>query len=120
MESINRCGLGRMGEEIAADYLGRNNYSILDRNYRAGKLGELDIIARESGYICFIEVKTRRNTLFGMPSEAVGFKKRNNIRRLAYVYLKSHNLMDCDVRFDVVEVLIQASGNSINIIKNAF
>ncbi len=120
MESINRCSLGRMGEKIAADYLCRNNYIILDRNYRVGKMGELDIIARELEYICFIEVKTRRNTLFGMPSEAVSIKKRNNIRRLAYAYLKNRNLIDCDVRFDVVEVLIQASGHSINIIKNAF
>jgi putative endonuclease len=113
--------LGAIGEKIAQDFLIDNNYKILMLNYRFSRMGEIDIIAREKEYICFIEVKTRRNTLFGMPSEAVDKRKQERMIKLAYIYLKAHNIKDGNVRFDIVEILYKGQNDySINLIENAF
>lgn len=122
--SKNKKILGSSGEAIAAQYLSDNGYKIADRNFRFGKFGEIDIIARQGEYICFIEVKTRSGVLFGMPCESVNKKKQENIRKLAHIYLKSRNLKNENVRFDIVEVFVSkfepASVGGINLIKNAF
>lgn len=120
---INKRELGSFGENIAVDYLTKNNFIILERNYRYGRFGEIDIIARENEYICFIEVKTRSSNLFGTPSEAVNIKKQNSIKTLAQIYLKQMDMKNKNLRFDIVEILIQYNGlavKCINLIRNAF
>jgi len=77
---------------------------ILARNYRFGRK-EIDIIARDKGTICFIEVKTRSSNEFGLPQEAVTAKKIEHLTMLALNYIKRYALFDCDFRFDVVSVL---------------
>jgi len=122
--SKNKKILGNSGETMAAQYLSQHGYKIVDRNFRFANFGEIDIIARENEYICFIEVKTRSGVSFGMPCESVNRKKQDNIKKLAYIYLKSHNLKNENIRFDIVEVLVSgpepALVTEINLIKNAF
>lgn len=125
LKKENNRSFGLYGEELAAGYLASNGYKILEKNYRSGRLGELDIIASEKEYICFIEVKTRTGTLFGTPGEAVGRRKQDNIRKLAWTYLKLHGLSEKPVRFDIVEVTGRKTDSgfkpdTINLIKNAF
>lgn len=121
VETKNKRRIGNEGEKIAKDYLEKNNYEILAMNYRVGRNGEIDIVARESGYVCFIEVKARKNTLFGRPCEAVNKKKQNKIIYLAYTYIKEKRLNGCNIRFDIVEILMnKQNGDQINLIKNAF
>jgi ribonuclease HII len=117
--------LGKNGEELAAKYLSQNGYQILERNFRLGKLGEIDIIAKHKEFVCFIEVKTRSGNSYGAPSEAVNQKKQHTIRKLAWTYLKKMNLQDNFIRFDIVEVIGNSKeGNfaveSINLLENAF
>ncbi len=114
-----------MGEQLAADYLSQNGFRILERNYRSGRFGEVDIIATEKEYICFIEVKTRTGELFGTPAEAVGYAKRQKIRALAWSYLKYRNLGEQNMRFDIVEVTGKNINDefvlyNINLIRSAF
>jgi len=121
----NKKAIGRIGEEIAADYLKENGFYVLAQNYKVGRIGEIDIIAREKEYICFIEVKTRTNTAFGVPSEAVNKRKQQQIAKIAYIYMDRYNLHNESVRFDVIEVTGKGTGDdfvlsSINHIKNAF
>jgi putative endonuclease len=123
-KSNKRC-LGSLGEQAAVDFLKENGFIILARNYRVGRLGEIDIISLESEYICFIEVKTRTGMAFGLPCEAVNKKKQQNIMRLAQIYINDKKLINKPVRFDIVEVIADASNQNIsikkiNIIKNAF
>ncbi len=97
----------------------------MERNFRFSRLGEIDIIAKEGEYICFIEVKSRSSLIFGQPSEAVTRKKMDNIIRLSQIYLKKHHLENSNVRFDIIEIIYKKSnGNFLvlesNIIKNAF
>lgn len=127
MESnnINKRSFGAEGERIAVKDLMRKGYRILATNYRVGRLGEIDIIARQGEYICFVEVKTRSNTFFGMPAEAVTRKKQENIRKIASVYINQFKLHNCNVRFDIVEILGskrkgEFEAKEINVLQNAF
>ncbi|MDP4182281.1 MAG: YraN family protein [Bacillota bacterium] len=123
MEKLNKRQMGSSNEIIAASYLKTCGYFIINQNYRVGRLGEIDIIARENEYICFIEVKSRKSLLYGTPAEAVNKKKQDNIRKIAYIYINQHKLHSMNFRFDVVEILIDKKNQTppkINLIKNAF
>jgi putative endonuclease len=67
---MNAQDRGRFGENLAVSLLQKHGYHILERNYRSGRWGELDIICLEGGDLVFVEVKTRRGTQFGQPVEA--------------------------------------------------
>ena len=125
MENRNNRSFGTIGEEIAAKYLSENGYRIIKTNYRAGRIGEIDIIAADKDTLCFIEVKARSSTLYGTPAEAVTRSKQNSIIRLAKVYLSNTHSFDQNVRFDVIEILFNKNSSEksnvyLNHIKNAF
>ncbi len=67
-------------------------------------MGELDLVAVDERTIVFIEVKTRRTHDAGHPAEAVGAEKQRRLTRLALAYLKRHDLLECQARFDVLAV----------------
>lgn len=104
--------IGFLGEDYAANYLENHNFNILERNFRFGKFGEIDIIALENEYICFIEVKTRTSILFGMPSESVNTNKQKKIKSLAQIYLKRKRLLNTNIRFDIIEVFLEYGKNN--------
>ena len=68
--------LGKWGEDQAADYLQRKGYTIIERDWKSGKR-DLDIVAidEDKNIVVFVEVKTRRNRLFGEPEESVDYHK---------------------------------------------
>ena len=112
--------LGQHGEDLAVEFLQRQGYKILERNFR-NKLGEVDIIALDEGVICFIEVKTRRTALCGTPFEAISRPKQFKLARLALSYLKYKRLLERPARFDVMAVSPNAGeAEQVEIIKNAF
>ena len=118
---MNTKGIGDFGERKAEEYLEDADYKILKRNFRM-KFGEVDIIAEKDGCTVFVEVKTRKNNLYGNPSEFVDFRKQRRIRKAAACY---RDLVNDDVRFDVIEVIYEDRGGSlaakdINHIENAF
>ena len=94
--------LGDWGEAYTADYLRRRGYEILASQFRC-RMGEIDLIARKDGVLCFVEVKTRTEEEHGMPREFVGPRKQKRIRTAAAQYLMRYQL-DCPVRFDVAEI----------------
>ena len=107
---------GMAAETAACRFLKLQGYEILERNFTA-KTGEIDIIARQDGWLVFVEVKYRQNTAYGDPGEAVNVRKQNRIRRTAEVYLKKKGWSFAQpIRFDVVEIL----GKKIRVIKHAF
>jgi putative endonuclease len=111
--------LGKKGEEIALQFLKKNGYRIVERNY-ACKLGEVDIIAREKDTFAFIEVKTRTSTTFGPPQLAVNSTKQIQLSKVALYFLKEKRLEDAKARFDVVAILLGPRGAEIELIKDAF
>lgn len=122
---MNKRGFGKIGEDKAARYLIENGFEILDRNFRSGRFGELDIIATEGNYLCFIEVKTRTSSLYGSPIEAVNYAKREKIKALAWIYVKFKKLGERNMRFDIVEVTgirihDEFKVNNINLVRSAY
>jgi putative endonuclease len=81
--------LGRLGEDIAADYLRSRGYRILDRNWR-GAAGELDVVARDGDQLVVCEVKTRTATWHGDPLDAITERKADRLRQLAGCWLAEH------------------------------
>lgn len=106
---------GRIGEAKAEHFLKKSGYKVIQTNYRCST-GEIDIIATEGNVLVFLEVKSRKNTEYGNPSEAVGYKKQQHIAKTAITYIKQNNLFSRPVRFDVVEII----DDDIRLIKDAF
>ena len=98
---------GAWGETLAADFLRRAGYRILDRNVRFGPEREIDIVARSDDppTLVFVEVKTRRDESLGRPFSAVDDTKRRALSRAAAHYLRKLRSRPARVRFDVVEVV---------------
>lgn len=111
----NRRQIGGRYEKEAGEYLKKYGYQILEYNYRC-KTGEIDLIAREGGYLVFCEVKYRKSAGSGDPSEAVDARKQKRISRCAAYYLMEKGMTECPCRFDVVSVL----ADKVTVIRNAF
>ena len=132
MAEAKHLTLGVLGEKLAADYLEKNGYTIVERNVRLGK-NEIDIIASDKDFLVFVEVKARSvqhegSSLYGSPARAVDSKKRNNTVKAAIDYLRS-NYTEKQPRIDVIEVYMKEKSSdnsicpqilSINHIRNAF
>ena len=97
--------LGRHGEIIASRYLRRHGYDIASAHYNC-RLGEIDLIAEDRKYICFVEVKTRSENMKYSPADAVDFFKRNKIIAASQLFLKE-NQSDKQPRFDIIEVYFE-------------
>jgi putative endonuclease len=103
--------VGQYGERLAAIYLERSGYRILERSFRT-RLGEIDLIAALGDrLIVFVEVKTWGNIWenAGGPSDAVDEEKQRKITQTALVYCKLHGLLDTSGRCDVIEVSFDTS-----------
>ena len=109
--------LGDDGELIAYNYLKKQNYQILERNWRH-KHKEIDIIALIGGEICIIEVKTRSSDYIP-PKDSVTHKKQRNLIFAANEYIKQENI-DLNVRFDIIEIILNSKQKKITHIKDAF
>jgi putative endonuclease len=111
--------IGKEGEEDAVEYLEREGYFILERNFRAER-GEIDIIARDGNTLVFVEVKTTVRGGFGEPEEWVNQKKQTQIGKVAMGYLQEKRLENVDCRFDVVAVTKIGKKTRIRHIEDAF
>ena len=98
--------MGQLGEEMAALMLEEKGYEILQRNYRC-RFGEIDIIAIRSNILVFAEVKTRSNSRFGEPAEAVTWSKQQKIRQTALHFLNTCEVRFHGVEFQVIEVMLR-------------
>ncbi len=112
--------LGPQGEEVAAGYLQRQGYQLLERNFRA-KPGEIDIIARDGDTLCFVEVKTRASKDYGSGLESITTLKKRKLCQTALLYLTQNHLTDAKARFDVVSIQLEDGGrHEVELIRNAF
>lgn len=101
---MNTRAIGTVGENAAVEYLKKQGYKVLERNFNC-RYGEIDVIAQHGVYYVFIEVKNRNSLAFGRPVEAVKPFKQNRIVSSAKYWLFKNCKTGVPVRFDVVEVL---------------
>ena len=111
----NKRSIGNEYEDRAVSYLENSGYVIVERNFYC-KQGEVDIIAKDKEYLVFVEVKYRRDTKKGYPTEAVNYRKKQRIIKAAKYYLYKNGYDNQSVRFDVISI----TGNEIELIKDAF
>lgn len=111
--------IGRFGEILASRYLRCQGYDILSAHYQS-RFGEIDLIAENKKFICFVEVKTRSENMLSSPSDAVDFSKRNKIISTSQFFIKKHKI-EKQYRYDIIEVFFENDeAVKINHIKNAF
>ena len=110
--------LGRRGEDAAVDHLKKSGYRILRRNWKSGR-NEIDIIAENSKFIIFVEVKTRSDDFMEDPTVAINREKQKSIIFAADNYIK-WNYIDKESRFDVITVIMKDNVPRIDHIEDAF
>ena len=110
--------LGKLGEEIAFDYLLAKGYRIMFRNWRFAK-DEIDIIAKDGEELVIVEVKTRSTDYFGGPETFVTKKKQGFLIRAADNFVQKYSI-DFEVRFDVISIIINENEENIQHIEDAF
>jgi len=110
--------LGKLGEQLAIDFLKREGYEIVETNWVFQK-AEIDIIARRENVLSIVEVKTRSGVGFGRPQEFVDRKKIKLLLKAVDAYVTSRNL-NVDVRFDIIGIHKVDSGFSITHLTDAF
>lgn len=103
MSEYKRHLLGKEGEDIASKYISKIGYNILARNFRC-KQGEIDIIAKDKDEIVFIEVKTRKNKMYGRGVDAVDWLKQKHIYKVSEYFLYSMKLENKPTRYDIIEI----------------
>ena len=115
--------VGENGEKRVAEFLRKNGFSVVKRNYQC-RYGEIDIIAENKQYILFVEVKTRKENALISGIEAVNSHKQQRIVLAAQDYI-TKTLCEKQPRFDVAEVTVTekadgSMGFNLKYIKNAF
>jgi putative endonuclease len=111
--------IGQLGEELAAEFLKKKGFVILERNFKV-PLGEIDIVARDGDVLVFCEVKTREDEFFGPPECAVTAGKQKKIRKTAAAYFHMHGIEEQECRFDVVAIYLGNGTPEITLFLNAF
>jgi putative endonuclease len=107
--------IGASAEAIAARVLAEHGYTIVERNFRCTS-GELDIIARDGGVLCFVEVRSRGDAEHGHAAEMVDRRKQRQVARVAMQYIGERDPVFAKSRFDVVAI----TGGDAELIKDAW
>jgi putative endonuclease len=120
MTKSARRGLGDLGERLAAEFLRKRGYVIIERNYRCS-VGEIDLVARDGDELVFVEVRTRRGQVLGSPEESVTAAKQRKLIEVAETYRQEHQSLPESWRIDVVAVQLSPAGKleRIDLIRNA-
>ncbi|MDR3594141.1 YraN family protein [Clostridium sp.] len=120
MKRLNK-EVGNYCENLAKDYLKKNNYKILDCNFRAFS-GEIDIACIKNSLLVIVEVKGRYNYNYGLPIESITSSKQKSIISVAKSYIYYKKLFNFNVRFDVIEIYLNPQNTlfKINHVADAF
>ncbi|MCD9876731.1 YraN family protein [Streptomyces guryensis] len=109
--NAQRSAMGRYGEDLAARRLADAGMTVLERNWRSGRTGEIDIVARDGDVLVVCEVKTRRAGTFQHPMAAVPPTKAERLRGLAERWAQEHGgAPPGGIRIDLVGILLPDRG----------
>lgn len=103
---------GRWGEDQAAEYLRRKGFRVTDFNWKC-RFGEIDLIAEDGVYLCFVEVKLRKTAAYGSAAAFVDWRKQQRLRTAAELYLAGRPT-GLQPRFDVIEIYAPQGTNTEN------
>lgn len=117
---MKRRDTGILGEQIACEFLGKNGYEIVEKNYRCAE-GEVDIIAVQGDTLVFVEVRTKQSKRFGSPEESITPVKKERLRAVAANYGQNRDGLPVSRRIDMVAIEMDKKGkpSRIELIENA-
>jgi len=104
---LSNTEIGRKGEDLASEFLRSQGYEILERNWRYKK-AEIDLIAKDSQALVFVEVKSRTNTSHGQPEEFVDSNKESMMMDSAQRYMEKIEY-EWEIRFDIISIVFDKS-----------
>ena len=110
---------GELGERVAARWLSRQGWRVMNRRFRSGHR-DIDLVVERDGLVAFVEVKARHGDRFGDPVEAVNWKKQRELARSAHVWIERHGRPGESYRFDVFGVLVQGESVRVRHVPDAF
>ncbi|HSK80785.1 MAG TPA: YraN family protein [Thermoanaerobaculia bacterium] len=110
---------GRVGEDDAVRWLAAHGFEIVERNV-VNHGGEIDVVAKEGGTLCFIEIKARDGKLYGPAIAAVTPGKQRRLSRAASLYIAVRGLHRLPARFDVLGLDREGNGWRYTLVRNAF
>jgi putative endonuclease len=111
--------IGRRAEELAAAWLERRGYVVIDRNH-ATRQGEVDLVCRSGGLLCFVEVRSRAGSAHGAPEETVDRRKALRVVAAATDWARRHGALEDDIRFDVLAVTGSGDSPEFALFEGAF
>lgn len=114
-----RQDFGLLGERIAARWLVRQGWSVVQHRFREGRR-DIDLIVQRAHEVAFVEVKARRGQDFGGPVEAVNYRKQRELSRAASVWVDRFGKEELAYRFDVVGILVEGERVRLRYVPNAF
>lgn len=118
--SPHRRELGARGEELAAAYLKRKGFRIVEVNARC-RLGEIDLVAMEGETVVIVEVKSKGGRSHGSPEDMLTVAKQRRLTLLARTYLQRRRWLSRPARFDVVAIdWEERAGERIRYYRDAF
>lgn len=109
--------LGTHGEKLAAQYLKKKGYIVVETNFTT-PLGEIDIICKHKGTLVFVEVKTRTSNYMAEPYMAVNSKKKLHAKRAIDIYVQKKKITDVLLRYDIVSIVVTKANTVIEHIEN--
>ena len=92
---------------------------VVDRNHST-RNGEVDLVCREGGVLCFVEVRSRAGGTHGEPEESVDRRKALRVVAAATDWARRHGALDDDIRFDVLAVTGDADTPTFELFPGAF
>jgi len=110
--------LGKLGEQMALEFLEKQGYFIKERNWYFQK-AEIDIIAQKEDTLVCVEVKTRSTSEFGDPQDFVDAKKIKLLVKAMNQYVEVNDL-DVEVRFDVIAIIHNQYKTELEHFEDAF
>jgi putative endonuclease len=113
---MKRIAFGKFGENIALKFLKSKGIKVIGRNVRT-PFGEIDIIGEEKGKIYFVEVKTRSNSKFGLPVEAINDKKKSHMIKSAMFYMKGEEM---DFEIGVISIIFNGENFNVEYTRDMF
>ncbi len=116
---MDRQELGGRSEQLVAEALERDGYTVLERNVRS-RMGELDIVAEKGEVLCFVEVRSRSTDAQGDPALTVSRAKQRKVVLAAMAWLQRQRLFEREIRFDVASVVGRGQDARVELIPNAF
>ncbi|MGB9701729.1 MAG: YraN family protein [Candidatus Kapaibacteriota bacterium] len=116
---ISNFQTGKDGEAQAVEYLENIGYSIIKQNFHFGQTGEIDIIAKDGDTLVFVEVKARNSDKYGSPLQSITPAKQKKIVNVAKGYLMINNIINTEIRFDVIAIDKSTEPHTIEHLQNA-